>query len=305
VAYYQRVYFGYPDTDAAVRAAAAIVLLKNAMGAKYPPPAPEQILKRGDRWLAAREYKQARQEFASMVADLGGLERDQARVRIGAADYLRGETPAAFRYLQSLNVGRSEADAERLYYLAECQRRMNDHDDMVVTVQRLSQDYPASPWRLKALVSAANSYLVENRPDIYEPLYTAAYQDFPNDTTAAYSHWKVAWSDYIRRRPEAGKSCVRRSSSISAAPMTGAAMYFLGRLSEKDKDFGTARLLRENRFAISEFLLRCARAAAPGGAETGGGGAIGQGGASSERHRLSGAPRFRRSRPFLDHAAAH
>ena len=240
-AYYQHVYFGYPDTDAAVRAAAAIVLLKNAMGATYPPATPEQILKRGDRWLAAREYKQARQEFASMVADLGGLERDQARVRIGAADYLRGETPAAFRYLQSLDVGRSEADAERLYYLAECQRRMNDHDDMLVTVKRLCQEYPQSPWRLKALVSAANSYLVENRPDIYEPLYKAAYQDFPNDTTAPYSHWKVAWSDYIRRRPEAAEKLREQIEQYPAGPMTGAAMYFLGRLSEGDKDFGAAR----------------------------------------------------------------
>jgi soluble lytic murein transglycosylase len=240
-AYYQRVYFGYPDTDAAVRAAAAIVLLKSAMGATYPPPTPEQILKRGDRWLAAREYKQARQEFASMVADLGGLERDQARVRIGAADYLRGETPAAFRYLQSLNVGRSEADAERLYYLAECQRRMNDHDDMLVTVKRMSQEYRPSPWRLKALVSAANSYLVENRPDVYEPLYKAAYQDFPNDTTAAPSHWKVAWSDYIRRRPEAGEKLREQIEQYPAGPMNGAAMYFLGRLNERDKDFGAAR----------------------------------------------------------------
>ena len=217
-AYYQHVYFGYPDTEAAVRAAAAIVLLKNAMGPAYPPATPEQILKRGDRWLAAREYKQARQEFTSMVAELGGLERDQARVRMGAADYLGGETPAAFRYLESLDAGRSEADAERLYYLAECQRRMNDQDDMLVTVKRLSQDYPQSPWRLKALVSAANSYLLQNKPDIYEPLYKAAYQDFPNDTTAAYSHWKVSWSAYIRRRPDAGKNCASRSSSIPLLP---------------------------------------------------------------------------------------
>jgi soluble lytic murein transglycosylase len=240
-AYYQHVYFGSPDTEAAVRAAAAIVLLKNAMGAAYPPATPELILKRGDRWLAAREYKQARQEFASMVAELGGVERDQARVRIGAADYLRGETPAAFRYLQSLDVGRSEADAERLYYLAECQRRMNDHDDMLVTVKRLSEAYPQSPWRLKALVSAANSYLLQNRPDIYEPLYKAAYQDFPNDTTAAYSHWKVSWSAYIRRRPDADDKLRAQIEQYPAAPMTGAAIYFLARLSERDNDFAAAR----------------------------------------------------------------
>ena len=36
----------------------------------------------------------------AMVPQLTGLEQDQARVRVGAADYLRGETAAASRYLR-------------------------------------------------------------------------------------------------------------------------------------------------------------------------------------------------------------
>src|SRR5713101_7406981 len=125
-AYYQRVYFGYPDSDAAARASAMLILLKDAMGSAYPAGTPAQLLERGDKWLAAREYVHARQEFVSMIPQLTGLERDQARVRIGVADYLRGETAAAQRYLEPLDLSRSEADAERLYYVAECQRHAND-----------------------------------------------------------------------------------------------------------------------------------------------------------------------------------
>ena len=161
-ALYQRVYFGYPDTDAAARASAALIVLKDALGSAYPPPTPSQMLERGDKWLAAREYARARQEFASLVSQLTGLERDRARVRIGVADYQRGEAAAAYRYFESLDLDRSEAAAERLYYLAECQRHLNASDNMLATVHQLSEQYPQSPWRLKALVSAGNCYLVQN-----------------------------------------------------------------------------------------------------------------------------------------------
>ena len=42
--YYQRVYFGYPDSDAATRASAALTLLKDAMGSAYPAPTAAQML---------------------------------------------------------------------------------------------------------------------------------------------------------------------------------------------------------------------------------------------------------------------
>ena len=238
---YQRVYFGYPDSDAATRAAAALTLLKDAMGSAYPAPTPAQILGRGDKWMAEHDYVRARQEFAAMVTLLTGLEQDQARVRVGAADYLRGETAAASRYLESLNLSRSEADAERLYYLAECQRRVNDDDERLATVKRLAKDYRQSPWRLKALISAGNHYLLQNRSDMYENLYRAAYDDFPDDAMAPYCHWKVTWNAYVNRRQDSAGLLREQLERYPADPRTGAALYFLGRLSESSGDFSAAR----------------------------------------------------------------
>jgi soluble lytic murein transglycosylase len=240
-AYNQRVYYGFPDTDAADRASAALILLKEAMGPAYPPPTALQILQRGDKWLAAREYKRARQEFVSMFPLLAGLERDQARVRAGVADYLNGDTAAAYRYLDSLELDRSEADAERLYYLAECQRRTNANDDMLATLKKLTERYPQSSWRLKALVSAANSYLLQNRPDVYDVLYKTAYKDFPQDPIAASCHWKAAWSAYVHRRGEAAGLLREQLERYPSDPRTAAGMYFLGRLAESEKDFAAAR----------------------------------------------------------------
>ena len=165
---YQHVYFNHPDTEAAERASAALILLKGSMGAAYPEPTAAQRLERCNRWLAAHEYGRARQEFTTLASELTGADRDLASVGIGVADYQRGEVAAAYRYLESLHLDRSEAEAERLYYLGECQRHINAPDDMLVTVKRLSHEYPKSAWRLKALVSAGNCYLLQNRPDVYE-----------------------------------------------------------------------------------------------------------------------------------------
>jgi len=238
---YQRVYFGYPDSDAATRASAALALLKDAMGSAFPAPTAAQMLGRGEKFMAEHDYVRARQEFSAMVPQLTGFEQDQARVRAGAADYLQGETAAASRYLESLSLAHSEADAERLYYLAECQRRVNDDDERLGTVKRLTNDYRQSPWRLKALISAGNHYLLQNQPDMFEPLYQAVYEDFPDDPMAAYCHWKVTWSAYVHRRQNAAGLVRQQLERYPADPRTGAALYFLGRLSEASGDFAAAR----------------------------------------------------------------
>ena len=84
-------------------------MLKDAMGANYPPALPRQMLRRADRLLDAHQYPEAGLEYQSLLGQLTGLERDQARVRIGVADYLNGNTAAAYPYLTSLELPQSEA----------------------------------------------------------------------------------------------------------------------------------------------------------------------------------------------------
>ena len=109
----------------------------------------------------------------------------------------------AWPYLRGLEVADSEAAAERLYYLAECARRRNDDEEMMSAVQQLAARYKQSPWRLKALTSAANRYLLLNRPEDYVPLYQAVYQDFPTLRRPRLSHWKVTFQAYLHDRADA------------------------------------------------------------------------------------------------------
>jgi soluble lytic murein transglycosylase len=112
---------------------------------------------------------------------------------------------------------------------------------MMAAVQRLSARYPGSPWRLKALVSAANRYLVIDRPDDFIPLYKAAYTDFPGDAPAPLCHWKVTFQAYLQAKPDAPDLLREHLRNYPAHHTVGAALYFLGRLAERNGDFASAK----------------------------------------------------------------
>jgi len=259
--FYQRVYYSYPGGDAATRAAAALLSLKESMGAAYPSPLPQQMLRRADRMVEFRSYIQARAEYQALRGQLTGLERDLARVRIGAVDFLNGNTAAAYPYLRGLELDASEADAERLYDLEECARRLTDHDEMLSAVNRLTRQYPHSPWRLKAMVAAANRFLVTNRPDQYLPLYQTAYEDFPSDPAAGLCHWKVVFQAYLRGDSSASGMLRDHLRSYPAHATAGAALYFLGRAAEQQDDPGAARscYLRLNKVFENHYYAMLAR----------------------------------------------
>jgi soluble lytic murein transglycosylase len=167
------------------------------------------------------------------------VDRELVRVRLGELDYWSGQTTSAYSYLRSLNLSTPEADAERLYYMAECSRRLDQDDRLLDGLKRLER-YPDSPWRLKALVSAGNRYLVENRPADYLPIYRACSQSFTGQQ-ADYCHWKVTWYSYIHRQPEAEDLLREHLAKFPGSDRTSAALYFLGRLAEAANDPAAAK----------------------------------------------------------------
>ena len=232
---YQRVYSHYVSGDAAARAASALADLGLGMGSSA------QLLHHADRLLDSKDYVAAKREYLALASTVPGLEGDQARVRAGAADYFRGQAAVAWPYLAGLELSPSEADAERLYYLVECARHRKDDDAMMSSLDRLARDYPRSPWRLKALGTAANRYLVENRPADYVPLHRAIFQDFPSSPQAANAHWKVTFQAYLAGSLDALPLLREHLRAYPAHATSGAALYFLGRSFERAGDRGTAR----------------------------------------------------------------
>jgi soluble lytic murein transglycosylase len=238
--FYQRVYYQYISGDALARATAALLTLKDSLGAAYPQPLPQQLLRRADLLFQAREYAGARREYETLTGQLVGQERDQARVRLGAADLLGGNAASACPYLSGLELDRSEADAERLFYLEECARRLNTEDEMMSALDRLDQLYPHSPWRLRALAGVANRYLVTHRMAELAPLDEAIYEGFPNEPQAAQAHWRTAFQAYLEDQHGAPALLREHLEKFPAHPTAEAALYFLGRGAEREKDSSAA-----------------------------------------------------------------
>jgi soluble lytic murein transglycosylase len=238
--FYQRVYYSRISGDAATRAAAALLTLKDTMGAAFPHPLPEQLLKRADLMLDAGKYVEARREYEALTGQLVGLPLEQARVRMGAADVLRGNTVAAYPYLRGLEISESEADAERWFYIEECARRQKDEDGMMAAVKRLGKLYPHSPWRLRALVSVANHYLVTNRRAELASLDQSVYSDFSESPQAAQAHWRIAFEAYLANSPDAAGLMRDHLQKYPGHATAGAALYFLGRMAERGEDYPSA-----------------------------------------------------------------
>ncbi len=243
--YYQRVYFMHPATQMAADSWTAMDRLRKALGTSYPAPSGALLLERGQRWIDAKEYSKARAEFSTVAPLLQGVERNQALVRIGAAQYAGGDYRGAAQYLKTLTLPSDEADAERWFYLGECARRSNNDDAMMDAVKELGRHHERSVWRLKALVSAGNRYLLTHQPDRYEPLYRAAWITFPADSATAYCHWKISWDAYLANKHDAKELLREQVEHYPSDNRAGTALYYLGRLSEMENDSDSARAYYE------------------------------------------------------------
>lgn len=239
--YYQRVYFGYPQSPAGPRVLAALEQLKADMGDDYPPAMPHSMLGRAVKLLETGKTDLARAEFEALIPQLGGAERDLARVRIGVAMYNATQNPAAFDYLSKLEIESPEPDAERLHYMVLSARRLGKLGTMDELAERVAELYPKSPWTVDALIAAANRHLTENDVARYEPLYQACYEKNPSDPDSDLCHWKVTWAHYMRRDADAANLLKDHLRYYPASDQSAAALYFLGRLSQQAGDARSAR----------------------------------------------------------------
>ena len=231
--YGQKVYYGFPASKEAAQARQILERVREKLGEDYPPPLPGAMLARAQKWLDAREFGRARAEYQALASELGGEARELAQVRAGATARVGGGAESASSYLKALSLSSPEADAERLYYLVECARGLEDLPAMSDYLERLHLLYPSSEWRLSALVSAGNYYLLRNEPASYVPLFRACYESFPDAPRADYCYWKVTWNAYLERRAEAGELLRDHLKRFPQSEKRTAALYFLGRLQEE------------------------------------------------------------------------
>jgi soluble lytic murein transglycosylase len=239
--YYERVYYNYPASKEATDAANALVDVKQRLGDAFPVPMPSALLNRAQRLFDAKNPAAARIELAAAIPQLGGSQRDLARVRLGEADFQAGHVAPAFQYFTALKVDDAEADAERLDYLIRCVRKLDRHGDVQPFLDQLAKSHPNSLWRMDALISVADQARTDNQSAVYLPLYKSCAETFAADSRAAWCSWQLAFDSY---RHDGGDAADLLRAYIQKYPKSqdvDDALYFLGRLDENKKDLASAR----------------------------------------------------------------
>lgn len=238
---WQKIYYGYPTSDAAPEAGLALARLRASLGERFPPAMAQSLLGRAHALANARRYTEAKTQLENSLASLTGEDRDLAKVRIGVMDYKGRQMLSAYKYLRALDVNSPEADAERLYHLTYLAKRLDRESDMQAHLREVESKYPNSKWRMEAILTTAYLYHGRGEQETYEPLYKSCAASFAAQPDGSFCDWKVTWANYQRRPADAEtlfRSHLRRFPKSEKVP---ASFYFLARQAELRRDYAAAK----------------------------------------------------------------
>lgn len=231
---YARVFFRYPASPEALQAGAQW----KALGS--PAATPENYLLRIEKASGAQAAA-IRSEIAHVSSSWPTAQRELVLVRSWAIDHRAKRYAAARTGLAALTLSTPEADAERAGLLFDIARRLNLDADRSAAFRRLATNHVGSRAYLEALVAEADRHLRENEYAEYEPLYKTCVDKYERDAQAPFCHWKLAWSSYLRRRPDAEQLLREHLQRFPHSEKANTALYFLGRIEEKRRHPAAAR----------------------------------------------------------------
>jgi len=239
VAAYREVYYSYPTSSEADSSESLLKQLQRKMGSAYPAATAEMWRTRADKLYDAARWRDAQTAYRTLTTLAATLAQrsllDHARVRAGACQYQLGATWPALNSFQKLEITDPDAAAERLYTMAAAYRRLGRQDAMEQQIAQLGRQFPDSEWHEKALVLAGNHYLLQKEYERAGEYYRKSYEEFPQGADAATGHWKVAWQAYRERRwADAKRLLEEQIKNFPASPQVSAALYWLGRLVERE-----------------------------------------------------------------------
>lgn len=238
---YQTIFYKYSQSDEAKAADNALKKILHEMGKEYPFPGVELQQQRAQAFYDAHKWKEARAEFEKllgMLHDAQNPNRQLAELRIAEA---RVQLKGSLKLLASLKTPDFDVDAERLYALSQLYRSDKKNDEMFATLNELTQKYPLSRWNEEGFMAAGNFYWVNLDRTKAATYYQRVLDTFPSGKNAFNAEWRVAWVAYLNRQPDAEDKLKAFLLKYPASGNTSDAVYWLGRVAERNGKFAEAR----------------------------------------------------------------
>lgn len=232
----RHIYYTMPLSDQADPAAAALSSIGELNASFAERKARADLLAQGKR------YRDAAREYSDLLPVAPTPEyRDAIQVSMAIAQYRSGDNRAARRTLESLQVT-GDANAQRLYFLADIARDEHDEDRLNDLMAEMRQSAPNSPYFEQSLLSAGNMYLLKKDYDHAIDNYRELDQRFPQGKLAHYAHWKATWLSLRQgRTDDARQGFEDQISKYPDSAEVPAALYWRARIAEDDHNVALAR----------------------------------------------------------------
>ncbi len=242
---YRNIYYRFPRSSRAAGAAARLNVASARLKGDFPDASRELREARADLLFEARQWADARSEYAALLASRGE-KKERWAVRLGVSQYNAGATWPSLETLPKLKVSDPELDAERLYTLAAAYRRIGREASLAEQVQALGEKHPQSRWHEEALFLAGNYFRTEGEAERSMEYYRKVFESFPKGERAPVAHWYVTWQAYRGRRLAEAKALFEQHiQNYPTSAQVTASFYWLGRMAEQEAPLAAVAYYRK------------------------------------------------------------
>jgi soluble lytic murein transglycosylase len=235
---YQQIYLQYATSEQAREAGEKLNFLRSSLGQQIPAIPIEQQIGHAAVLFGNKEWGDARNEYAQLLPQLSGADRERSELRVLECGVALGANPSE---LQTLKVTDPDVDAERLLALAQWYRTQQQEPDMAAAVEAAVARAPSSRWAEESLFLAGNYYWVQLARERAAVFYKRLVENFPTSPDATPSQWRVAWVEVLKRQPDAPELIAQHLRQFPGSQFTPDALYWLGRLAEEAGNSALAR----------------------------------------------------------------
>ncbi|HEV2494403.1 MAG TPA: transglycosylase SLT domain-containing protein [Terriglobia bacterium] len=260
---FEHVYYGFPVSPQSDIAETALEQLRQQLGGSFPSPTEQTESQRAQTLFNDARYGQALAEYQRLLAAHPGSPQlpEWTVARARCLVHLKRFHDAVDAL--SANVAASpEADGERLAALVDLYARTDDPGSMLIVLEQLRSVYPQSSAYQGALSRAGIFYVAQG-----DWVSAARYYKELAASSAATglrrdADWRAAWAEYLNSEDEKASQAfedhLKRYPDSAHAP---AAVYWLGRLAEKQGNLTEARAFFEldQRFGDGYYPLEASQ----------------------------------------------
>ncbi len=227
---YLDLVYRFPLSDEAKTASAKIPGLQAALGEQFPGTPLTNEMARAEAFYDARRWDDLRSAYQDLLPKLSGADHDRAELRIAEADVQSGRSVDE---LGSLAITDPELEAARLFDISQAQRTAKSEADMFASLEQIVVQHPQSPWAEEALYAGGNYRWADLDRDGAAEFYQRLLAAFPSGRYASVARWRIAWTAYLERKPDAAIQLEEFVRQYPTSPYVVDALYWLGRANDR------------------------------------------------------------------------